>query len=1485
MNFTKRQVGVAVLAGLAATLIGGGCTSSTGDAVAPPTGLHYASNPATYAVGLPIPENPPAISGGPSISFAVSPALPAGLILNTTTGVITGTPTAVTARAAYTVTASNSGGSAQASLTLTVRADVLPPTGLHYATNPAVYMTTVSIPANRPIVSGGAVTSYAVSPALPAGLTLGATSGVITGTPTAVAPAATYTITASNSAGSTKAGLVVTVRADVLPPTGLHYSTNPAFYTTTVGIPANRPAASGGAVTSYAVAPALPAGLSLNTVTGVLTGIPTAVALQATYTITASNSAGSTTAGLFITVNAAVQPPSGLTYASNPATYILNSSILPNTPSSSGGPVTSYAVSPALPAGLSFNTNDGAITGIPTALSTMATYTITATNSAGSTTAGLLVAVNAPPVPKPTSLTYATNPAAYTKGMPISANVPSSGGGAVASYALTPALPAGLSLNTSNGYVTGTPSAVTGQATYTITATNAGGSASVGLTITVSASTPAPSNVFYATNPAIYTAGAPIIPNIPTAGGGPVTSYAVTPQLPPGLSFNTGSGAISGTPTGAATQANYTITANGPGGSSAPVTLPITVNPAPPTFSYSQNPAIYTAGSTITNNSPVLTSGSATSYSISSPVPAGLNFSTVTGIISGTPSALSPTTTYTVTANLTGGGTATVSVSIQVIAATSALIYSNSSPAYQLNALITSNTPTLSSGSSTSWAITPSLPTGLFFSLTTGIITGTPTVVSPPTTYTVTATLSGGGSATAALLIAVIPANAWGKIAIVENPLPPSTDSPQNLSYTAVYTSSTNPPLFSRKIRVQLIDSAGITGDTQVVINFGLDPAFPAPTNPPTFGSGGATALNCPNPVSTAAPTCDMVVNLPFATPLATYHVLVKVAGAVTTQYNAYNKIQIALAPDATPGPGTIELLTQAGNKLPLGLKAPLWVKWKKPAIIDSFTVNLNVSGAYFYSFAPGANTQIVTTTTATCNLDFDGTSASLVGCGFGLVAGPGSGTGQATVTGSVVGAKSSYTVAPLVLDVVQPLSTRRTVAFQNNSSTPLWVGITGGAGNSFLDPTSPVTSGVVTSAQLQNGAGSQCGTTNPAAACPIGTTCVQGGAGGGGAGVFQCFYDLPSLSSYALAPNSQTPITFSISGSSLSPQGMIWSGNFYGRTGCATGQCENGYCGETTPGGACSPGTGSKPGINTLAELTFQADPAPDYYDVSIINGANFAVQFAPLVPTSVAYSCGTAGSMKPSPDLSLTAATWKMNVTTSASFPPLPSGTTWPSNYDAMSYYLLVSTTTGTKQCYQQSDCTGNPSGTTCGYDIALLVNNYDATARWCGQKLAWMTANEIWGKAPALASAGAPFYFTSSPPAPTGVNPVTYGDLQMCVNYTYTPYALNEGNNPYLACGGVMWGTTQNPLPIGNYSTSPAPYNNPSGLKITTPNPGMPVQTINVNWIQYVLPTIQWLKQACPTCYTFPFDDASSTFTCDDGGGLLNYSVTFSDLDPAP
>jgi uncharacterized protein YjdB len=85
------------------------------------------------------------------------------------------------------------------------------PAGLAYSVNPAIYTVGTAVTANVPTSSGGAVTSFAVSPALPAGLALNTVTGVVSGTPSAVAAIASYTVTARNSAGQATTALGITV--------------------------------------------------------------------------------------------------------------------------------------------------------------------------------------------------------------------------------------------------------------------------------------------------------------------------------------------------------------------------------------------------------------------------------------------------------------------------------------------------------------------------------------------------------------------------------------------------------------------------------------------------------------------------------------------------------------------------------------------------------------------------------------------------------------------------------------------------------------------------------------------------------------------------------------------------------------------------------------------------------------------------------------------------------------------------------------------------------------------------------------------------------------------------------------------------------------------------------------------------------------------------------------------------------------------------
>ena len=88
--------------------------------IAPPESLTYAITHPQYPVGRQIALNTPSYTGGTPDSFTVLPPLPQGLIINKSTGAISGVPAAVTPASVCTVTAKNKGGSSKAALTIAI---------------------------------------------------------------------------------------------------------------------------------------------------------------------------------------------------------------------------------------------------------------------------------------------------------------------------------------------------------------------------------------------------------------------------------------------------------------------------------------------------------------------------------------------------------------------------------------------------------------------------------------------------------------------------------------------------------------------------------------------------------------------------------------------------------------------------------------------------------------------------------------------------------------------------------------------------------------------------------------------------------------------------------------------------------------------------------------------------------------------------------------------------------------------------------------------------------------------------------------------------------------------------------------------------------------------------------------------------------------------------------------------------------------------
>jgi hypothetical protein len=155
----------------------------------------------------------------------------------------------------------------------------------------------IGVAFNRvPTYLGGPADSIkVVSGTLPAGLTVNKASGALSGTATAVTAASNVVIRAwGHAVAGDSASRTVRVSAAISPLANLHYSPDTTTYT--VGVPVSKmPTYTGRAATKFK-ASSLPAGLSLDSVSGQLSGTPTAVTAAANYTVTATNTAGPDTA-------------------------------------------------------------------------------------------------------------------------------------------------------------------------------------------------------------------------------------------------------------------------------------------------------------------------------------------------------------------------------------------------------------------------------------------------------------------------------------------------------------------------------------------------------------------------------------------------------------------------------------------------------------------------------------------------------------------------------------------------------------------------------------------------------------------------------------------------------------------------------------------------------------------------------------------------------------------------------------------------------------------------------------------------------------------------------------------------------------------------------------------------------------------------------------------------------------------------------------
>jgi cyclophilin family peptidyl-prolyl cis-trans isomerase len=660
-------------------------------------------------------------SGGTSpIAFALASgsSLPAGLALSTS-GVISGTPTA-NGSGSVTVTATDAAGSTATQTLTYVVSITLSPTTLPNWTQNSSYSQTLTASGGT-----GSYTYSETSGTLPAGLTL-SSAGLLSGTP-ATAGTSTFTIQAKDGSGNTGTQqYTVTINPQLsIATTTLSAATVNSSYSATI-----QSSGGTGADTFAVTSGSLPAGLSLSS-SGAITGTPT-TAGSANITVTATDAVGAKASqSLTLTVNLEISPSTLSAWTVNTAGYS-------QTLTTTGGTGTNtFALESggSLPAGLTLSAA-GVISGTPTAAGTT-TFTVKVTDSGGNTGSQQYTLTINPAL----SITATALPAA-TVGTAYDATVPTSGGTGADTFEITSGtLPAGLTLDAS-GTITGTPTtATTGPINVTILVTDSiGDSASQVVAVAANLGITPTTLPNWTIDQAGYNQ------QLTGSGGSGTYTFSVpSSTLPTGLTLNS-AGLLSGTPTATGTF-RFTVTTTDSAGHTGSQAYSVTINPAV-TIGTTSLPS-WTSGQAGYSQTILVSGGTgADTFTVTSgSLPSGLSLNNSTGVISGTPAAAG-SSNFTVTATDTVGATASKAYSLTINSAlsitTTTLSSGTKGAAY--NATIVASGGT---GADTFAVTSGTLPTGLSLNSGTGVISGTPTVASNGAgSITVTATDSVGATAT-----------------------------------------------------------------------------------------------------------------------------------------------------------------------------------------------------------------------------------------------------------------------------------------------------------------------------------------------------------------------------------------------------------------------------------------------------------------------------------------------------------------------------------------------------------------------------------------------------------------------------------------------------------------------------------------------------------------------------------------------------------------
>jgi hypothetical protein len=459
-----------------------------------------------------------------------SGALPTGLSLDAATGVISGTPTSTGSRS-FVIRVTGADG-ADATVAGTIR--VADPLAI---VTSGLWGAGVGVAFSQQLDATGGTPAYAWSldaGTLPAGIGLSA-SGLLSGTPTESGEFP-ITIRVIDAGAPTPRFATVALNLTVVRiPTIL----TDAYPEGTVGTAWSLTLSATDGVAPYAwqlAGGALPTGLTLDPVTGTISGTPvTAGTFVFSLRATGADGGSAVRGGTIV-----IADPLAVATSSLPGGTV--GSVYSTVLATSGGraPFTWSITAGSLQAGLVLDASSGTISGTPTTSGT-APLTVQVVDAAGRTaTADLSLAIiSVATINAPASYPDGTTGVAYLQALGVENGV------APYTWSISAgALPAGLSIDPSTGTISGVPTTA-GLATFTVKVAGVdGGNATANGSIRIAAPLAISSSSFA---PAAGSAFSGTL--VATGGTTPVTWAIASGSLPTGLSLNGTTGGISGTAT------------------------------------------------------------------------------------------------------------------------------------------------------------------------------------------------------------------------------------------------------------------------------------------------------------------------------------------------------------------------------------------------------------------------------------------------------------------------------------------------------------------------------------------------------------------------------------------------------------------------------------------------------------------------------------------------------------------------------------------------------------------------------------------------------------------------------------------------------------------------------------------------------------------------------------------------------------------------